>query len=266
MLLILLVKRKTSNHCSIQKSRFYFLVQAHLDTSFGNSITFTESNVYGTHSVLEASRIYGHIQKFIHLSTDEVYGETPIGSSQETSLVNPTNPYAATIAAAEFLVKSYGTSFKLSYCIIRLRNVYGPRQHFEKVIPTFLHHLFHNEKLQIHGDGQQFRHYIYIDDVIKAIEIIVNKGTNKMIYNIGTEQGFNVLEIAKILLNKIQPEKTLDDVITYVTERSFTERRYSTTSGAVHALGWKAEVSFDQGLEKTIQWYKQNQDYWINQN
>ncbi len=247
-----------------EKMNFLYLVQAHLDTSFGNSITFTESNVYGTHSVLEASRIYGKIQKFIHLSTDEVYGETPVGSYQETSLLNPINPYAATIAAAEFLVKSYGESFKLSYCIIRLCNVYGPRQHFEKLIPTFINNLLQGEKLKIHGDGKQIRHYIYVDDVINAIEIIFNRGKTKMIYNIGTENGLNVLDIAKKILEKIQSNQKLEDVIIYVKPRSFKEKRYLTTTyGAAKTLGWKAQVSFDEGLQKTIQWYKENQDYWI---
>ncbi len=254
---------KISKKTESIRYKFLFLVQSHLDSSFGNSITFTESNVYGTHSVLEASRIYGKIQKFIHLSTDEVYGETPMGSYQETNLLNPINPYAATIAAAEFLVKSYGESFKLSYCIIRLSNVYGPRQHFEKVIPTFINHLFHGQTLQIHGDGKQIRHYIYIDDVIDAIEIIFHKGKSKMIYNIGTEDGFHILEIAKKLIEKIQPEKNLEDFITYVKDRSFTDKRYSTTNGAVKTLGWNARVSFDEGLKKTIQWYQENQDYWI---
>ena len=242
----------------------HFAVQSHLDNSFGNSITFTESNVYGTHSVLEASRIYGKIQKFIHISTDEVYGETPAGSIQETSLLNPLNPYAATIAAAEFLVKSYGESFKLSYCIIRLSNVYGPRQYIDKVIPTFINNLIQGEKLKIHGNGKQIRHYIYVDDAIKAIEIIFNKGKTKMIYNIGTEHELNVLDIAKILIKKLQPNQKSDEMISYDQPRLFTEKRYSTTrSGAVKTLGWKAEISFDEGLNKTIEWYKQNQNYWI---
>ena len=240
-----------------------FVVQAHLDTSFGNSITFTESNVYGTHSVLEASRIYGKIQKFIHISTDEVYGETPPGSQQEICLLNPINPYAATIAAAEFLVKSYGESFKLPYCIVRLANVYGPRQHFEKVIPTFIHQLLKGEKLQIHGDGQQIRHYLYVDDVIRAIELIFNAGKTKMIYNISTSNELSALIIAKNLLKKLRPESKLDDVITYVKARSFREKRYCyTTSGLIKSLGWKEQVSFEEGLEKTIQWIQDNPDYW----
>ncbi len=242
----------------------YFIVQAHLDSSFGNSITFTESNVYGTHSVLEASRIYGKIQKFIHISTDEVYGETPSGSNQEICLLNPINPYAATIAAAEFLVKSYGESFKLPYSIIRLCNVYGPRQHFEKVIPTFINNLLQNEKLQIQGDGKQMRHYLYVDDVINAIEIILNKGKTKMIYNIGTTNELNVLDIAKNILKKLNLDKNLDDIITYTKPRSFREKRYCiTTSGLIKSLGWEEQISFEQGLEKTIQWIKSNPNYWV---
>ncbi|CAF4655283.1 unnamed protein product [Rotaria sp. Silwood1] len=241
----------------------HFAVQAHLDNSFGNSITFTESNVYGTHSVLEATRLYGKIIKFIHISTDEVYGDTAPGTHHETSLLNPINPYAATIAAAEFLVRSYGDSFKLSYCIIRLCNVYGPRQHIEKLIPIFINNLLNGQKLKIHGDGKQIRSYIYVDDVVNAIDIIFNNGKTKMIYNIGTRNQLSVLDIAKILLEKIQPNNNLADVIIHDKARSFSDKRYAaTTNGAVKTLGWKEKVSFDEGLDKTIQWYKQNQNYW----
>jgi dTDP-glucose 4,6-dehydratase len=159
-------------------------------------------------------------------------------------------------------VKSYGESFKLPYCIIRLCNVYGPRQHFEKVIPTFINSLLQDEKLQIHGDGKQIRHYLYVDDVIHAIEIILNKGKAKMIYNIGTTNELNVLDIAKYILEKLQLKKKLDEILTYVKPRSFTEKRYCiTTSALIKSLGWKEQVSFEQGLEKTIQWIKSDPDY-----
>ena len=213
--------------------------------------------------MLEAGRIYGKIQKFVHISTDEVYGEAPAGSYQELSLLNPTNPYAATIAAAEFLVKSYGESFKLSYCIVRLSNVYGPRQHVEKVIPRFINNLIEGKKLRIDGDGHQIRYYVYIDDIIRAIDIILNRGKTKMIYNIGSEDGLTVLDIAKAVLQKIQPERKAEDVIMHTTPRSFKEKRYSSTlSGAAKSLGWEARVSLDQGLDRTIQWYRENPNYW----
>ncbi|CAF1127716.1 unnamed protein product [Adineta ricciae] len=242
----------------------HFAVQAHLDNSFGNSITFTETNVYGTHAVLEATRIYGKIQKFIHISTDEVYGESPDGSYQETNLLNPLNPYAATIAAAEFLVKSYGESFKLSYCIVRLTNVYGPRQHIEKLIPAFVNNLLKGDKLTIHGDGKQQRLYIYVDDVIKAVESIFHRGKSKMVYNVSGEKELSVLEIAKKLLEKFHLDQKADELIVHGKPRSFTEKRYSTTatSGAMKTLGWTAKVSFDEGLDRTIQWYREHSDYW----
>lgn len=213
--------------------------------------------------MLEASRIYGKIQKFIHISTDEVYGESPAGSHQETNLLNPSNPYAATIAAAEFLVKSYGESFKVPFCIIRLSNVYGPRQHIEKVIPTFIQNLSQGQALHIHGDGTQIRYYTYVDDVIRAIEVIFNKGKSKMIYNIGTDHGLTVIEIAKTLLKKLQPKQSVEQLLHFGKARTFTEKRYaSTLSGAAKTIGWQAQVSFDEGLEKTIQWYRDNQNYW----
>ena len=120
------------------------------------------------------------------------------------------------------------------------------------------------EKLKIHGDGKQRRHYLYVDDIVHAVEIILNKGKTKTIYNIGTNNELNVLDIAKCLLEKLKINKNLDDIITYVNARSFTEKRYcTTTSGLVKSLGWKEQISFDQGLDKTIQWFQSNRNYWI---
>jgi len=133
------------------------------------------------------------------------------------------------------------------------------------VIPTFINNLLQGDKLKIHGDGKQIRHYLYVDDVIHAIEIILNTGKIKMIYNIGTDNQLNVLDIAKYILEKLQSNnKKLDDVIIYDIARSFTEKRYcTTTSGLVKSLGWKEQVTFDQGLDNTIRWFKSNPDYWI---
>ncbi len=133
------------------------------------------------------------------------------------------------------------------------------------MIPTFINNLLQRDKLKIHGDGKQIRHYLYVDDVIHAIEIILNTGKIKMIYNIGTDNQLNVLDIAKYILEKLQSNnKKLDDVIIYDKARSFTEKRYcTTTSGLVKSLGWKEQVTFDQGLDHTIRWFKSNPDYWI---
>ncbi|CAF0863553.1 unnamed protein product [Didymodactylos carnosus] len=245
----------------------HFAVQTHLDTSFGNSLTFTESNVFGTHNVLEASRIYGKLHKFVFASTDEVYEKSQVGSCHERSVLNPTNPYAATKAAAEFLIKSYGESFKLPYCITRISNVYGPYQYIEKVIPTFVTAILHGERMAIHGDGKQARNYIYVDDTVKAIELILLKGKPKMIYNIGTKNVHTVLEIADILLKIMKPDMKISDAITHVNGRNFRDcRYYFVTTEALDLLGWKEQVPFNEGVRKTIEWYTNHQNYWTSTN
>lgn len=233
-----------------------------MDTSFGNSILFTESNISGTHCLLEASRIYNKLKKFIHISTDEVYGEWPAGSCHETAVLNPTNPYAATKAAAEFLVKSYGESFKLPYVITRGNNVYGPYQFPEKVIPRFTMAIMNNEKMTIQGDGKQVRNFIYVTDTVRAVDQVIRKGKIKMIYNIGSKDEIKVMEIASILLKIMKPETKLEDAIVYVKDRYFNDCRYSVMTDALESLGWKQEVKFDDGIRQTIQWYSEHPHHW----
>lgn len=242
----------------------HFAAQTHVDTSFGNSILFTESNISGTHCLLEASRIYNKLEKFIHISTDEVYGEWPAGSCHETAVLNPTNPYAATKAAAEFLVKSYGESFKLPYVITRGNNVYGPYQFLEKVIPRFITTIMNKEKMTIQGDGKQVRNFIYVRDTVRAVDFILRKGKLKMIYNIGSKDEIKVLEIAEILLKLMRPGAKLEDNITYVKDRLFNDCRYSVMTDALESLGWKQSVPFDEGIRMTIKWYTENPNHWAN--
>jgi UDP-glucose 4,6-dehydratase len=258
-----------------------FVVQSHIDDSFGNSIAFTESNICGTHSVLEASRIYGKIQRFVHISTDEVYGSVHagesnylhillsssciVGSDYETSVLNPSNPCAATAAGAELLVRSYGTSFKLPYCIVRLSNVYGPRQYIDKLIPTFITALLQGKKMKIHGDGEQTRRYIFVDDVVRAIGLLLCKDKATMVYSIAAKDNVSVNEIAQLLLVKLKPEEKLQDNITFEKARSFSDRRYySGTTEALKALNWTEQVTFDKGLDTTIDWYRKTPNYWSN--
>jgi UDP-glucose 4,6-dehydratase len=251
-----------------------------VDTSFGNSILFTESNIFGTHCLLEASRIYNKLRKFVHISTDEVYGEWPagapnssaqaqnnakslcLGSCHETAVLNPTNPYAATKAAAEFLVKSYGESFKLPYVITRGNNVYGPYQFPEKVIPRFITTILNDQKMTIHGDGKQVRNFIYVTDTVRAVDLVICKGKTKMIYNIGSKDEIRVMEIASILLKLMKPDSKLEDSIIHVKDRYFNDCRYSVMTDALESLGWKQQVKFDDGIRMTIQWYTENPEHW----
>lgn len=236
----------------------HFAAQTHVDNSFGNSLEFTIDNILGTHTLLECCRVYNKIKRFIHISTDEVYGEVDIDHKgcTEKSLLNPTNPYAATKAGAEFIARSYFYSFNMPIIITRGNNVYGPRQYPEKLIPKFINQLINNEKCTIHGKGETRRNFIYVDDVVKAIEIILQKGIINNIYNIGTNNEYSVSEIADKLIKYLKPNDKVEDWIQYVTDRNFNDYRYAIKSNELHDLGWKEETNFDNGFEYTIQWFQ----------
>jgi dTDP-glucose 4,6-dehydratase len=234
----------------------HFAAQTHVDNSFGNSISFTQSNILGTHSLLEACRSYGKLQRFFHMSTDEVYGEIPVGSFSETNILTPTNPYAATKAGAEFLVKSYGHSFGLEYVIARGNNVYGPRQYPEKVIPAFITALLENKKMKIQGEGKAIRMFLFVSDVVSAVETILVDGKSNNIYNIGKQDQYSVIEVANILQRRLKPKDQLEDWIEFVPDRCFNDCRYSVNTEKLTELGWESKVTFEEGLQKTIEWYE----------
>lgn len=241
----------------------HFAAYTHVDNSFGNSIEFTKNNILGTHVLLEVSRILG-IEKFIHVSTDEVYGNKDI-LSNETSVLDPTNPYAATKCGAEFLVKSYYHSFKLPIIITRGNNVYGPFQYPEKVIPKFITNLINGKKCPIQGSGEQKRSFMYIKDVCRAFEIILNKGKVGEIYNLGIEKEYSVLEILEYLVYIIYSEKDYFNYLEYTKDRNFNDQRYFISSKKLQKLGWEPEMDIFNGLEKTVSWYKKNKNWWKNE-
>jgi dTDP-glucose 4,6-dehydratase len=242
----------------------HFAAQSHVDNSFGNSIAFTQNNVLGTHTLLEASRIYGRLKRFIHISTDEVYGEVHEGESHEHSTLDPTNPYAASKAAAEFMVKSYHYSFKLPVIITRGNNVYGPRQYPEKVIPKFLKHLESGEKCTIHGNGKNVRNFIHVLDTAKAVEKVLLKGDIGEIYNIGGTTELSVLDVATLLVHRLKPGEPVEDWLIYVEDRKFNDTRYSVSTEKLRALDWCQTIDFEEGFEGTVQWYLDNPDHFEN--
>jgi len=239
----------------------HFAAQTHVDNSFDNSIHYTIDNILGTHQLLECCRLYGrgNIKRFIHMSTDEVYGELSTihcKDSDETALLNPTNPYAATKAGAEFIVRSYYYSYNIPIVIIRCNNVYGERQYPEKIIPKFITLLQENKKLTIHGTGLTRRNFIYIDDVVRAIDIIVAEGVDNNVYNIGSSDEYNVLEIATILLHQMKGDaEKIEDWIEYTKDRNFNDFRYAIDTTKLNAIGWKKSVHFHDGIQKTVEWY-----------
>ena len=245
----------------------HFAAQSHVDNSFGNSLCFTQDNVLGTHFLLETVRKCNPQTLFIHVSTDEVYGEVGLAeTSTEKSLLNPTNPYAASKAAAEFVVKSYHKSYGIPIIITRGNNVYGPGQYPEKVIPKFILQLLKGKKMTIHGSGNTIRNFVHVLDVAKAFELILFRGKVGTIYNIGAENEHSVFDIARLLHKMIKTKEKeekeeadapLRHSVTFVEDRLFNDYRYSVDSKDLLALGWTNSTVFEDGLEETIEWYKQ---------
>ncbi len=244
----------------------HFAAQSHVDNSFGNSIQFTLDNVLGTHTLLECCKVYqqqsnSFLKRFLHISTDEVYGERKIddpGCDEEKSLLDPTSPYAASKAAAEFMVKSYYHSFKLPIIIIRSNNVFGPRQYPEKLIPKFVTYLLEGKKCPIQGTGETRRNFIYTDDVSNALDIILKKGKINKVYNIGSEYEYSVLDILQYLMKELKINKRMEEVSEYVEDRAFNDFRYTVNCDKLKELGWKLEITFEERIKRTIDLFKNN--------
>lgn len=236
----------------------HFAAQSHVQNSFDESLEYTKDNILGTHTILEASRIYGKINRFIHISTDEVYGESMLEENEEKkneeSILCPTNPYAATKAAAELIAKSYYHSFKMPIIITRGNNVYGPNQYPEKLIPRFIKLLQEDKAVTIQGDGSNVRAFLHVDDVCSAIELILLHGTIGEIYNIGSDDNseYTIIDIAKILIKKIKNTDSYDDWIEYIKDRPFNDKRYYISNEKVKKLGWEIKKDFNDGLNDLI--------------
>lgn len=237
----------------------HFAAQSHVDTSFTNPMIYTQDNVIGTHTLLEACRTYGKIKRFIQISTDEVYGENIQGNKMaftEISLLKPTNPYAASKASAEMLVHSYIHSYNLPAIVIRSNNIYGPGQYPEKVVPKFMFQLMDDKKLTLQGSGNQLRSFLYIDDAVDAVLCVMFQGDIGEIYNISSVDEISIRDLAKSMLAVVKPNDSLDDWITYIEDRNFNDKRYWIESEPLKALGWKQQWNLTSGLKETIEWFK----------
>ena len=199
----------------------HFAAQSHVQNSFEDSLQYTQDNIMGTHVLLECCRKYGKLERFIHVSTDEVYGESmnevTERSKTEQSILCPTNPYAATKAGAELIAQSYNHSFKMPIIITRGNNVYGPNQYPEKLIPRFIQQLKNNEKVTIQGAGTAVRAFLHAQDTARAFECILEKGEIGEIYNIGCDEGmeYSVMEVARILISIIKKTDNYDNGLIY---------------------------------------------------
>jgi len=241
----------------------HFAAESHVDNSFNNSLEFTKTNVLGTHTLLEAARLYNNttdkLKKFIHTSTDEIYDYVDMssGARTESSRVGPTNPYASSKAAAEFMVTSYWHSFKLPVITTRINNIYGINQYPEKVIPKFICQLLDGKPVTIHGTGITRRNFIHVDDVCTAYETIIDHGEINEVYNISAhvDNEFSVKEVADMLIDIIGTNKSKS--ISYVEDRNINDLRYLTSSEKLEKLGWKPQkTNFKEEVTKLVEWYR----------
>jgi len=237
----------------------HFAAQSHVQNSFNDSLQYTKDNILGTHNLLECTRLYcKNLIKFIHVSTDEVYGESEFGNNiinkTEQCILCPTNPYAATKAGAELIAQSYIHSFKMPIIITRGNNVYGPNQYPEKLIPKFIKQLKNNNKVTIQGDGSCIRSFLHSSDVSNAFENILLNGKIREIYNIGCDDGmeYSIIEIAHILIKLIKKTEDYDKWIEYIDDRPFNDKRYYISNKKLKNLGWTIKTNLMQGLQDLI--------------
>jgi dTDP-glucose 4,6-dehydratase len=234
--------------------------ESHVDRSFHSSILFTQANTLGTHTIMEACRDTG-VPRIIHVSTDEVYGEVLMQESDETSPLNPTNPYSASKAAAEMIVNGYRHSFKLPVIIVRANNVFGTRQYPEKLIPRAIMSLIQGTRVPLHGDGKNVRHYLAAQDFANAIVTLAERGVINEIYNIGSPDEFANHQVVKFICEEFGAN--FDDSVKYIYDRPFNDLRYAISWEKIGSLGWRPQMSLRATLPSIVAWYKENAEHII---
>ena len=235
-----------------------FAAESHVDRSLEDAGDFVQTDVYGTFVLLEAARKYRH-QRFLQVSTDEVYGHVKDGRSKETDPLLPRSPYSATKAGAEMLVRAYHASFNLPVLITRGANTYGPYQFPEKIIPLFITNALQDLPLPIYGDGSAVRDYLYVDDHVSAIARILWKGEPGSSYNIGTGSEVSGVEIADLVLQLCGKPRSLRH---WVKDRAGHDYRYALDTRRTRPLGWEPQVKLADGLRQTVDWYMKNDAWW----
>ena len=237
-----------------------FAAESHVDRSISGSEIFFRTNVIGTNVLLEASRRF-NIEKFLQISTDEVYGSLgPTGLFTEKTPISPNSPYSASKAAADIMVQAFNHTYGLPTLITRCSNNYGPLQFPEKLIPLMIINALQNKKLPVYGDGMNVRDWIYVIDHNKAVELVFEKGRLGEVYNIGASNEMPNLEIIKLILQNL---KKGEELIEYVRDRLGHDRRYAIDSTKIQSdLGWKPEFSFENAIQHTIEWYLKNKNWW----
>jgi dTDP-glucose 4,6-dehydratase len=242
----------------------HFAAESHVARSIFDNAIFFETDVLGTqvliNSLLKHSK---SVERFIHISTSEVYGTALEAPMTEDHPLNPTTPYASAKTGADRLVYSYWVTYDIPAVIIRPFNTYGPNQHLEKAIPRFITSALMNEPLTIHGSGQNTRDWNYVEDLCRALDKVMHANLAKVkgqVFNIGTGQDISIRAIAEMVIDKLNKPKSL---LTYMEDRPGQVLRHISSSEKVaKALGWKAQTNFETGLSRTIKWYQENPAWW----
>ena len=235
-----------------------FAAESHVDRSILDPTPFLNSNILGTFTILDI--IKNQKKKLVHVSTDEVYGTILQGSATENTRFNPSSPYSATKASAELLINSYVKTYGVDAVITRCTNNYGPRQFNEKLIPKVIGLCNENKKIPVYGTGASIRDWIHVEDHCKAIMLVLEKGKSGESYNISSSNEVSNLALVKKILQFLNKS---EESIQFVEDRPGEDTRYSLDSSKIYQeLGWIPRINFDEGLEKTIQWYICNKDWW----
>ena len=234
-----------------------FAAESHVDRSIEQPGEFITTDVYGTYVLLEAARDAG--VRHLQISTDEVYGDFERGSATEESPLNPSSPYSASKAGGDLLVSAFARTYGAEAVIMRASNNYGPRQHPEKLIPLCLLNALAGDPLPVYGDGMQIRNWLFVEDCCAAIDAVLERGTPGEVYNVGGPDELPNIEVVRRILALADRDESL---IEYVKDRPGHDRRYSLSAARLEGLGWKARVGFDEGIERTVHWYRENEAWW----
>lgn len=241
----------------------HFAAESHVARSIFDDRIFFETDVLGTQTVASAILEHPRVERFIHISTSEVYGTALRSPMDEEHPLNPMTPYASAKAGADRLVYSYWATYDMPAVILRPFNQYGPYQHLEKVVPRFITSALQNEPLTVHGDGSSKRDWIFVEDTCEAIDLVLHADLSLVkgeVFNIGTGYDLDVLALAERILERMQKPKSL---IKYIGDRpGQVQHHIATHSKITDRLGWRPATSFDEGLTRTIDWYTTNTDWW----
>jgi len=237
----------------------HFAAETHVDRSILHAGDFITTDVFGTFVLLEAARETPTLRRFVQISTDEVYGSVPEGSSTETDELRPRNPYSASKAGADRLAYSYWATYQVPVIVTRASNNYGPNQFPEKIIPLFITNLIDDIPVPLYGDGQNVRDWLHVDDHCRAVDLLIDKGASGEVYNIGGGNHVKNVDLTHRILALVGKPASL---IKPVADRPGHDRRYSLDTAKLQSLGWRPRESFEDGLAKTVRWYRDNERWW----